>query len=178
MRLKAQTIRIVLFGISLFMLCTSVSCNKTDDDVIPTGDHTFSCYINGEFFVPKGNIGSIPYNDGLSFLRNEYFESEYFRIEARNTTKNITVYFSILDFSIDTFNLTESNGLFDPSDPNDINHAIVRINGIKYLSKENSGTVTFTVVTDTHVKGTFEFTLYNENDESDVIHITHGNFDD
>ncbi len=159
------------------MLCTSVSCNKTDDDVIPTGDNTFSCYIDGVFFVPKGSITSMPYDDGLSFLRNEYFESEYFRTEARNTNKNIVIYFSILDFNMDTFNLTESNGLFDPSDPNDINHAIVGVNGIKYLSKENSGAVTFTEVTDTNVNGTFEFTLYNENDDSDVIHITQGNFD-
>jgi len=154
------------------MLCASVSCNITDDEVVPTGDHTFSCYINGDFFVPKGSITSMPYNDGLSFLRYEFFAAT-----AKNQTKNAIVYFTITDWKEGTFNLTESNGLFPPSDPNNINHAIVGINGIKYLSKENSGIVTFTTVTETVVKGTFEFTLFNENDDSDVIHITNGNFD-
>lgn len=154
------------------MLCASVSCNKTDDEVVPTGDHTFSCYINGEFFVPKGSITSSPYHDGLSFLKYDFFNAT-----AKNSVKNAIVYFTIKDWAEGTFNLTTSNGLFQPSDPNDINHAIVGINGIKYLSKENSGTVTFTTVTETDVKGNFEFTLYNENDESDIIHITNGKFD-
>jgi len=156
----------------LFLLFTSVSCNKPDDEVIPTGDHTLSCFINGDFFVPKGSITSMPYDDGLTLNRQE----SHFKALAKDFTKYL-VYFTIKDWEEDTFNLTISNGLFPPSDPNDINHAIVRINGIKYLSKENSGTVTFTTVTETDVKGTFEFTLYNENDESDIIHITNGKFD-
>jgi len=157
----------------LFVLCTSVSCNKTDAEVIPTGDHTFSCYIDGILFVPKGSITSMPYDDGLAL----YIQETFFNATAKNSTNNVIVYFTIIDWVEGTFNLTVSNGLFQPSDPNNINHAIVGINGIKYLSKENSGTVTFTTVTETDVKGTFEFTLYNENDESDVIHITNGNFD-
>ena len=152
----------------LFMLCTSVSCNKTDDEVIPTGNNSFSCYIDGVFFVPKGSINSNPYDNGLSFLKSEFFNAK-----AKDFNK-YTVFFNITEFDINTFNISNSSGSFlDYS----ISHAIVRINGIKYLSKENSGTVIFTEITDTNVKGTFEFALYNENDDSDVIHITNGKFD-
>ena len=37
---------------------------------------------------------------------------------------------------------------------------------------------TKTINEDDNTKGTFEFTLYNENDDSDVIHVTGGYFDD
>ncbi|MCF6307976.1 MAG: hypothetical protein L3J09_08475 [Flavobacteriaceae bacterium] len=153
----------------ILFLCTSVSCNKNDDIVIPTGDHTFSCYINGEFFVPKGNINSVPYDDGLSFSRYEL----YFYAKAKDF-KKFTVFFNLTELDLNTYSLSSSSGSFLDYT---VSHAIVRINGVKYLSKENSGTVTFTKVTETDVKGTFEFTLYNENDESDVIQVTNGNFD-
>ena len=59
-----------------------------------------------------------------------------------------------------------------------MNHAIIKINNKTYLSKDNSGSVTFTKVSDTNVEGTFEFTLYNENDDSDTIRVTNGKFND
>ena len=68
--------------------------------------------------------------------------------------------------------------MFHPGDRGEINHAIVLKNGVKYLSKQGSGSVIFTVVTDTDSKGTFEFDVYNENNSNDNLHITNDQFDD
>ena len=84
-------------------------------------------------------------------------------------------FINIKDIDLNVINLNESDGSFYNYD---INHAIIRKNGVLYLSKENSGTITFTESSSDNVKGTFEFTLYNENDESDTIHVTDGHFDD
>lgn len=56
-----------------------------------------------------------------------------------------------------------------------LNHATVKLHNKRYLSKKNSGSVTFTDLSASPT-GTFEFTLYNENDESDIIKVTRGRF--
>lgn len=155
----------------VFVLSSS-SCEKPDDQERPTGDHTFSCYIDGELFVPKPNpnISTTPSDDGFTF----YKWDDNTTATARDYVK-YTVFFNTIDREIGTIDLGNSSGSFYTYN---INHAIVRKNGVLYLSKENSGTVTFTEITENNVIGTFEFTLYNENDDTDVIHVTDGRFDD
>ena len=160
--------------VSLFFLILFVNASCTKDEEIPTGNRTFSCRINGELFIPKSDAPLLtvgPVGDGLSYLNYPLF----FSATAYNPI--YTVYFNIVNWNLNTFNLVNSNGLIAPSDSHAINHVVVIKNGKKYLSKEGSGTVTFTEVTTTEVKGTFAFTLYNENDNSDVIRITEGKFD-
>ena len=167
---------LVLYSVIL-LIFTNNSCKKPET---PTGNNTFSCYIDGELFVPEGGSSIYtpgPISDGLSL----YAYDEHFTAYARNS-ESIIVYFNIgADWGVGTFYLVNSNGLFRPSDPYDINHAIVEKNGIKYLSKEGSGNIT--IIESSYpesggIKGTFEFTLYNENDDTDVIHVTNGKFDD
>jgi hypothetical protein len=159
-------------------LFNNASCNEPDLP-IPTGDHTFSCRINGKLFLPQaiGGWSTSPSSshDGLSY----YVKPDYFNIQTGNNEYNM-FYINIINWKVGTFNLIDSNGYVGPQngDPRDINHVIVIKNGVKYLSKQGSGSVIFTVVTDTDSKGTFEFDVYNENNNSDVLHITNGQFDD
>lgn len=156
------------------LLFTSASCNNSDEQELPTGDRSFYCYIDGELFVPKGNpnISTTPSTDGLRISITD----EFYQIEAKDYSK-YTVFINIkdVDSSVNEIDLADSSGSFYTTN---INHAIVRKNGVKYLSKDNSGTIIFTENTEDNVKGTFQFTLYNENDESDTIQVTNGHFDD
>jgi len=152
------------------LLFTSASCN--DEQELPTGDHSFYCYIDGELFVPRGNpnITTSPSDDGYTFYK---WQNNTTAI-AKDYTK-FTVFFNTLLRDLGEKELENSSGSFlDYS----INHAIVRKNGVLYISKENSGSITFTENTDDNIKGTFEFTLYNENDDNDTIQVTNGHFDD
>lgn len=154
------------------LFLTNGSCEKPEQE-IPTGDNTFSCFINGELFVPKGNtnVTTTPTNDGLSFYKYE----DFFQANIQDYEKYY-VMFNIVNWEIGTFNVSNSSGVLTD---HSLNHAMVRMDGIWYLSKENSGTVTFSEASiDGNTKGIFEFTLYNENDDSDVIHVTNGQFDD
>ena len=160
----------------VLMLFTNASCT-TPDPPIPTGDHTFSCSINGELFLPQGTGGgwsSLPTGDGLYF--NKYNNDLSYSVSASNS--KYRVYFGIYNWKVGTFTLTDSDGVFHPGDTGEINHAIVLKNGVKYLSKQGSGTVTFIELRDDgNKRGTFEFTVYNENNNNDVLHITNGQFD-
>ena len=163
----------------VLVLFTNASCTEPDPP-IPTGDHTFSCRINGELFIPKATgdaWSTLPTGDGLEFLK--YNNDLSYSVKASNS--EYRVYFNIINWKLGTFILADSNGLFGYSqgDPGEINHAIVIKNGLKYLSKQGSGNITFTEVNDTdkNKKGTFKFTLYNEQNTNDVLEITNGQFD-
>ncbi len=163
----------ILLYIVLLLLLTGGSCIRPEQE-LPSGDHSFYCYIDGELFVPKGFhdvFSESPPNDGLFFVIYE----DYFHVHASDNKKYF-VMFNIVDWHTGTFQLNNSSGI---TTDRSINHAIVKINGVWYLSKENSGTVTFTEAgMDENTEGTFEFTLYNENDDSDIIHVTGGHFND
>ena len=99
-------------------------------------------------------------------------------VVAREKHKDILIYFMIVDYGEGTYTLSESDGNYEPIHPGlRNNNAIIAIGSRKYLSKNGSGTVTIIDTTGTELKGTFEFTLYNEKDDSDVIHVTDGRFD-
>ncbi len=166
-----KTIRnIIFFGLSL-VLFNITSCYKQE---IPTGDHTFSCYIDGDLFVPKGSgnmTSTTPVNDGLSLLKYEGF----FQAKAKDYDK-YTLMFNIENWDVGSYSLEVSNGNYYN---HSINHAMLRIDGVWYLSKESSGTITF-IEADINgeTSGVFEFKLYNENNGNDVVYITEGKFND
>ncbi|MBG6063613.1 hypothetical protein IWX83_003424 [Flavobacterium sp. CG_9.1] len=112
----------------------------------------------------------------MAYFFNEYNSNLSYSASASNS--KYRVYFGIYNWKVGTFSLTDSDGVFHPGDMGEINHAIVLKNGVKYLSKQGSGSVIFTVGIDTDSKGTFEFDVYNENNSNDIIHITNGQFDD
>ena len=173
-----KTIKNILYSAVIMLLFINASCTKPEPP-IPTGNHTFSCRINGNLFLPNkgGGCGfsTLPCNgDGLDVIGSN--NNLTLSITAFNSTANI-VYFNIVNYKLGVFTLMDSNGLTrSEGDPRDINHAIAIKNGIKYLSKQGSGTVTFTDL-DKNAKGTFEFKLYNEKDSNDVITVTEGRFD-
>ena len=58
----------ILFFSSLFLLLTSVSCEK---QAIEIGGDSFSCYIDGELFVPKAasfSFSTSPLSEKLVLL--------------------------------------------------------------------------------------------------------------
>ena len=124
-----------------------------------------------------GGWSSLPSGDGLYF--NKYNNDLSYSVSASNS--KYRVYFGIYNWKVGTFTLTDSDGVFHPGDTGEINHAIVLKNGVKYLSKQGSGTVIFIELSDDgNKRGTFEFTVYNENNNNnnnDVLHITNGQFD-
>ena len=169
-----KLLNFLILGIVL-ALFTNASCTGPDPP-IPTGNHTFSCRINGKLFLPNGStdLSTAPFNDGLFFYR--YNQDNDFAPIAYNSPTKVNFY--IKNFTLGTFSLDDSNGNIEYPYSDPIKQATVFYNGKKYLSKQGSGSVTFTIVTGTDSKGTFEFTLYNENNSNDVLHITNGQFDD
>ena len=171
-----KQLKFLILGLVL-VLFTNASCTEADPP-IPSGDHTFSCRINGKLFLPQaiGGWSTSPSgaDDGLSY----YIKPDHFNIQTGNSEYSM-FYINITNWKLGTFNLIDSNGYIGPQngDPRDTNHVIVIKNGIKYLSKQNSGSVIFTQVSDTDAKGTYEFDVYNENNTNDVLHITNGQFD-
>ena len=163
----------ILFLFSFLFLLTSQSCKKKEK--LPEGDHTLYCYIDGELFVPKGDCdvaSTFPCQDALNF----YKYTNFFEVVAFNEDKKQALGFNIRNWATGTFYLSRSSGdLYDISN----NHAVVRKNGKTYISHDNSGWVKFEQASpDGDTKGTFEFTLYNEEDSTDVIRVTDGHFDD
>ena len=167
---KMKLLKFLNYSIIIVLLSAS-SCKRTNEPEIPTGDHSFYCYIDGELFVPKGNTNfTSPSDDGLFLLKNE----DYFKAEVYDYRKYF-IMFNISDWSVGTHTLSESDNYYNYN----INQAMVKVNTTWYKSKANSGYVTFLEAgLNSNTKGTFEFTLYNENDDSDTIHITDGHFDD
>ena len=58
-------------------------------------------------------------------------------------------------------------------------HLYATINGTKYLSYSNSGSINFTKISLSEgiYSGTFEVKLKNKNNDTDIIEITDGRFD-
>ena len=173
-----KTINRILFFSGLAMLVFVGNSCESDD--IDPNDYRFSCFIDGKVFVPenkKEGEGDIDFTfllntkpsgstEGLTISKYRGF------IRLRATNSSGYVYFSI-DNNIGENLLEYSHG--QEGGAHTLNHATVKLHNKRYLSKKNSGSVTFTDLSASPT-GTFEFTLYNENDESDIIKVTRGRF--
>jgi len=172
-----KLLNFLILGLVLALL-TNASCTEPEPP-IPAGNGTFSCRINGKLFLPKaiGGWSTSPSSshDGLSY----FVKPDYFTIQTSNSEYSM-FYINITNWKLGTFNLIDSNGYVghQNGDPRDTNHVIVIKKGTKYLSKQGSGNVTFIESSDANRRGTFEFTVYNENNSNDVLRITNGQFDD
>ena len=162
--------------VSLFCLILFVNASCSKDEAIPTGNDTFSCRINGKLFLPESSaplttIG--PTGNGLSF---EGFNNQLdLSISAYNNPNEISIY--IKNHALGVFNLTKSNGVVGYPASDQKNQVTILYDGKKYLSKDGSGAVIITELTATELKGTFEFILYNESNNNDIIRVTEGKFD-
>lgn len=164
--------KILIVGfISILTLC---SCNKTE--IINPDDYNFSCYINGKLFTPVEGASltsSLPSDNAVNYIVRRNPEALMVTAQGRGA-----VYFSVLEWTKNKqLILNKSHGLLNGDDPLTVNHAVVLIDNKKYISKDGSGKIIFKKNSiENGVEGTFEFTLYNEKNESDVIKVTKGKF--
>jgi hypothetical protein len=168
-----KLIKTIVFLGSLLLLLTSSSC---DNDDIETGDHSFSCYINGQLFVPKGStnlISTSPSNDGLSF--KEFNNDLDLVIEVDNSNNKMVIYIKYYT-SKNEFSLQNSNGIINYPFNSPETSVVLMFNNKKYISKIGSGTIIFTEASEVNIEGTFGFVLYNVDDENDRIRVTKGKF--
>ncbi|MCH3883987.1 hypothetical protein [Tenacibaculum aquimarinum] len=166
--MKTTILKITL----LLFLTTLISCsdneNLTNDS---TGDDTFSCYINGDLYIPSAgtgiNGGDIrPFNWSYSNLNN----SNVFNLSSLGDYR-VALYIvePILGGNILNQELIHT---FDSSHSG----MIIKNTLIFYNTKnnQNNGIVNFTKLSDTKAVGTFECTLYN--DAGEELNITNGKF--
>ena len=162
----------ILFLFSFLFLLTSQSCKKKEK--LPEGDHTLYCYIDGEFFVPNKSdcnvTSTYPCTEALQFSKTDII----FRVLAKG--EKYILGFNVMNWDVGTFYLENGN----PDFYDFKTYAIVHIRGgATYISRDSSGWVKFEQASpDGDTKGTFEFTLYNVEDSTDVIRVTDGHFDD
>ncbi len=174
----------------LFFALTFSNCENNDpQDQLPaitqTGANTFGCLIEGRVFITKDKTGYSPPGGGTpkgievtvgSFLP----QYEYFGIDA-NDYEGTYIYIYIpkklpeeTTYTFQTSPAVRAS-LETPSYP----HFVCSIEGNRYISYENSGSITFTKVDyDTGIySGTFSLKLKNKENPIDIIEITDGRFD-
>jgi len=170
--------------ISLCLLLSLLSCTKDNNETRRTGDETISCYINGKLWQNSSELGTSGGISQGSFYdlggENENYygvsgkiwgESILYLMAVNSRLEDSTEY--ILDNSIGNVSI-----LLDKKEKNTM--TFINKNNVKYLSKENEGHIRIIVTYSGNKKvsreGYFEATLYNENDPTDVLHITDGRF--
>ncbi|MGB0869693.1 MAG: hypothetical protein ACPGSD_08850 [Flavobacteriales bacterium] len=146
------------------------------------GTRTISCYINGKLWQNSESDMTIGGANQSSFSalggdNNLYYgvsgivwnESVLYLMAVNSRLDDSTEY--VLDNSIGNVSF-----LLDKKEKNTI--TFINKNNVKYLSKENEGVIriirSYSGNTLKSREGYFEATLYNENDPTDVLHITDG----
>ncbi len=170
--------KIIIILTALFFI--QASCKKQKQR--PTGNHTLSCYIDGELFIPKDNFDI--YSAAGSGLSIEYYpkyynnDTDFFFIEATDHNK-YTLIINLYDKIEQNKKYYFQDGIDDPYSNVIISRVWLKSKNGKYLSKQGSGWIEFskfdTIAGD--YKGKFEFDLYNKDNPNDVIHVTDGIFD-
>ena len=154
----------------VFATTLNSSCEEqnTNDSI---GNDTFSCYINGEKYIPSagtaiggGNIRPFSWSYG-----NE--NDSYITIQATN--KNWTFFMNFLNPKTGKNILNE-----ELSNSIDYYHSgmVVHNSNEFYNTRDNQNNsfVTFTELSETNAIGTFECTLYDENGKE--LKVTNGKF--
>lgn len=165
----------ILKTVFLVLLTTFISCtDNTNLNNDSTGNDSFSCYINGDLYIPSAgtgiNGGDIrPFNWSYSNLNNS--NNPYvFNISSLGDYR-VALYIvePILGGNILNQELIHT---FDSSHSG----MIIKNTLIFYNTKnnQNNGIVNFTELSDTKAIGTFECTLYN--DAGEELNVTNGKF--
>ena len=164
--------QLLLKTILLFFAIVCTNCSDNTEQ--PTGEDSFSFFINGELYIPEAGNGigggeiqpfSWYYSDfnepNNKFLFNINGLGKYrVTLKIKEPRKGENFLNNELKNEFDTLN----SGM------------IVQNETIFYNTKnnQNNGIITFTELSETKAVGTFECTLYNEN--GDKIKITDGKF--
>jgi hypothetical protein len=183
--------------IVFFTGCSKDNSTPTVTDQLPaattTGANTAGCIINGNILIPKNGSASFigtPY--GLELIKGNNFwpdKNDYWQLEIANN-KDVDNNFGLVLWvkNMSTGNgdyiINQSNGELDSNGPSS-NQIIagVKKNGINktYYSSVNSGVIKITrsdlSVGVSIYSGTFNCTLYNKDNPSDIIQVSDGRFD-
>lgn len=160
----------LFFKILVLLFMTSISsCTDNTDTNDSTGNDTFSCYINGQLYIPSAGTGI---NGGDIRPFAWAFNDDSTRITL-NSGGDYTLFINLIDPKKGENFLNEElrNSLDFGST------GMVVLNNIIYYNtknNQNNGTITFTELSDTKAIGTFECTLYN--DTGDELKVTNGKF--
>ncbi len=175
-----------LLYIGLLINCTS---NNDPQDQLPPitqiGANTFGAIVDGRVFIPKDKTGYYAPGGGRPRGINIFSgvfsnSSDYFVIETSNY-QDIYIYIYIQkDIPKEIlYDFQDSPGVEYSLDEPNYAHIYTVINGDKYLSYTNSGSITFTRVNydEGIYSGTFSVQLKNKDNPTDIIEITDGRFD-
>ncbi|QTE22328.1 hypothetical protein [Polaribacter cellanae] len=176
---------------TLFLFALTLSnCEKNDPQeqlppITQIGANTFGAIVNGSVFITKDKTGYSPPGGGtpkglVVTVGSSLPDYEYFGIDARNY-EGVYIYIYIpkkIPQEI-TYSFKNSTGVRASLEKPDFPHLFCSINGSRYLSYENSGSITFSKVNLNKgiYAGTFNVKLKNMDDEKDIIEITNGRFD-
>lgn len=184
----------------LFLTLSSCSKDKTEDtpqDQLPPittiGANTAGCIINGKVLIPKNGSQSFggPALYGLNKTQGNNFwpnKDDYWQLEIANKRDvngaGVILYIKNMSAGNGNYEVGQSNGELYSGGPNN-NQIIASIkeNGVNktYWSSSNSGIIKITrsdLASGISIySGTFNCTLYNKDNTSEIIQITDGRFD-
>ncbi len=173
--------------LSIFLLFSFSRCTKDSSESRRTGNGTISCYINGKLWQNSESSKTIGGINSKSMSLLGGIETSYFSVSGRKWGESI-LYCMMAHAREDNemeYVLDDSKGYLSYAlDEKKDNTIAFRKNDIIYISKENEGWIKKTtfyydsVNNVTHYEGTFEATLYNQNDPTDILYITDGKFND
>lgn len=181
----------ILKIILLYSLLCIISCSDNpkltpaiEDELPPitqTGKNTFGCLINGKVFIPKDKTGYYPPGGGRPRgISIGIGIPDYFTIISRNYLDTYIYIYIPSDTPIkQTYTFKISSGLPSGLDSPSYPHAYIVYKGIKYLTYENSSSITFTTASQNSgiYAGTFNLKLKNKDNPNDIVEITEGRFD-
>lgn len=188
----------------LLLSFIAISCSKdnsieTPTDQLPpisqTGANTVGCIINVKIIIPKNGInptsGQIVYglqvHRGINFdnmpYGNDHFAIDFSNLKDKGNTYWIYVHLNHVTNGAGNYTVGQSNAeywSFASNNPQIIaRETFDGVSGKTFLSSPNSGTITITRFDyPNHViSGTFNATLYNQSNTSEIIQVTEGRFD-
>lgn len=187
----------LLFFISLLAITACSSNDDAPQDQLPPattiGANTAGCLIDGKVLIPKNGsqaIGGSP-SYGLNFYAGNNFwpsKNDYWQLAIADkkdvNSRGIVLWIKNLQNGIGNYPVGQSNGELNDNGP--LNNQIIagiQKNGINktYYSSDNSGIIKITRsdlgVGVSVYSGTFNCTLYNKDNPSELIYITEGRFD-
>ena len=181
-----------------------ISCSKKDDippqpqaDQLPeattSGANTAGCIINGKVLIPKNGSTSftgtpygLKYNYGGNFYpnKNDYWQLQISNNKDPNNNFGVVLWIKNMFVGNGDYLIGQSNGeLYSLGPNNNQIFAGITENGTSktYWSSLNAGIIKITRsdlgVGISIYSGTFNCTLYNKDNPSEIIQITEGRFD-
>ncbi len=188
--------------IFLLLSFIAISCSKDNSietltDQLPpittTGANTAGCYINGKLLIPKNGSPSfvgtpygLKYNYGGNFWpnKNDYWQLQISNNKDSNSNFGLVLWIKNMSTGNGDYIVGQSNGeLYSLGPNNNQIFAGITENGINktYWSGTSAGSIKITRsdlgVGISIYSGTFNCTLYNKDNPSEIIQITEGRFD-